>query len=736
MKKKLSLIFLLTLISSSAMAEDSWWERFWDFDSAQRAPAENIPEEKGIDTDSYRAPDRAPDRAPEDYRAPEKTNPAISGRDGWYADPQYTFKCIDPRTLQKCSGLTGTCENSDCPADQFCINTYNSNNELTDGNCVTPDADSIVKTCYQGKTIRTDFAVNGKYASVEEICPPTTPYCALQNSTPTCVTTQPVTTCTDSDSSDLTALQTWHASLQPISENGPLKSTLAPTNPATIAAYISSSNAGTVTANSQSYPDTCKNSAFLVETVCKNGEKSTYGIPCTAFDSTGTCEINDAGAGFCKLPPSDFDKDGLPDPKDNCPFVDNPDQKDTDGDGSGDACDNLCSVSVKGALKFKAISSGFEHVCAIEQNGSVWCWGNDEFGRLGNPAIDLPSNIPIKVAGLDQPAVAVSAGYSHTCAVMQDGSLRCWGSNSSIELGTITTKGEFSVYPLKVYSLKQQVLSVSAGQNFTCTLLQDSSVKCWGTNWTGSLGDGTNTGTGFPTSTNLDAKALSLSTAHWHACAILQDGSAQCWGGSENSNGKGFLGDGTNKSSNTPVSVKGLPQKALSLSAGGGGLSIGGHTCTLLQDGSIWCWGSGLVGQLGNGTAGTSALSPVKVKINEPAVSVSSGFSHTCAVMQDASLQCWGSNWYGELGNNLKALSDSYFPIKVQGLNQKVLSVSAGHDFTCTLLADGSAQCWGLNNYGQLGNGTFNTCPNDVPPLPTNPYADLPPIPKNPYSPY
>ncbi len=336
-------------------------------------------------------------------------------------------------------------------------------------------------------------------------------------------------------------------------------------------------------------------------------------------------------------------------------------------------------VPIYGLEDVQAISAGMTHTCALLKEGGLRCWGQNVYGQLGDGS-DLSSPWLLTPLGLDGGVAAVSAGSGHTCAVRQDGSLQCWGDNSRSQLGA-PLAGAAIPFPVEVPALAGPVDKLAAGGSHACALLQDSSVQCWGRNSFGQLGDGSQTGRAFPVTVGGLGGVTKLDAGSEHTCALLSDQTAQCWGGNQ----FGQLGDGSVASRSTPAAVTVLPS-----SSAVAGIAVGYyHTCAMLQGGSVQCWGDNGSGQLGDGSL-TSGVT-----------SLAAGRQHTCALMDDQTVKCWGSNGWNQLGNS-GAGSTSVAPVPVVGL-AGAQAISAGMDHTCALMDDQTVKCWGSDMERALG---------------------------------
>jgi alpha-tubulin suppressor-like RCC1 family protein len=323
----------------------------------------------------------------------------------------------------------------------------------------------------------------------------------------------------------------------------------------------------------------------------------------------------------------------------------------------------------------------------------VQCWGDNAFGQLGAEGQHWT---PVSVTGLASAVAAIAAGRDHTCALSTDGYVDCWGHNGNGQLNGYFAGSDSSV-PVRV-GLTNLVSAIAAGGDHSCALASNG-VWCWGSNNNGQLGNGTPGAAASPpvrvTGTNLN-NVGAIEAGLYHTCAIYTGGDVSCWG----SNEFGQLGDRSTTDRSAPVSVTGLAIQASSIALGDY------YTCALALGGGMQCWGENFYSQLGTGTNPWS-LEPVSVRSLPSAVSaIAAGDDHTCALTTEGAVDCWGWNTYGELGDGGAAQPGSGLPVAVAGLGSGVRAVAAGRYHACALTTGGGVKCWGRNQSGQLGDGT------------------------------
>ena len=343
------------------------------------------------------------------------------------------------------------------------------------------------------------------------------------------------------------------------------------------------------------------------------------------------------------------------------------------GDGTFNSSGAPVNVYDFGATQ---VATGAFHTCALRNNGNVACWGNNIWGQLGHPpSYDVPGHIdptkPVDVP-FTSGAIQVVAGYQHSCALMPDRTVWCWGWNLWGQLGLGDTSNRDS--PAQVPGLAG-VDEIAAGAAHTCARL-GGAVKCWGTNYYGQLGnDGSNGVYSSPQDVSGLSGAAQITAIAYHTCARLDDGTARCWG----DNGRGALGDGTMTSSKVPVAVKlgGSPLTGIAQIAAGAG-----WTCARVSGGKAMCWGGNSGGTLGNpDVIEAFSTEPVEVAGLTDVVKLAAGYAQVCAITGTGRVKCWGRGENGELGDGrtgLYGLPATVLLAPTAGVTATTLSASPG----------------------------------------------------------
>ena len=346
------------------------------------------------------------------------------------------------------------------------------------------------------------------------------------------------------------------------------------------------------------------------------------------------------------------------------------------------------------------ISVGWEHTCAVLQDGDLKCWGGNAGGQLGD-GTRIDKRLPLAVnLSTNLSTIAVAAASYHTCAIIADGSVRCWGTNSDGQVGDGTATDRLSPTLISLPTGKKAV-AISAGEMHTCAILDDGSLVCWGDNDFGQIGDNTTTDRNAPTRVHLPSNRSvdELSTGAYHSCVLLNDSSMHCWGKNEYSQ----VGSPGQYILQPSVVQFWINQTVLDIAAGGG------HTCALLNDSTVRCWGWNSDGQIGD-DSDNDRTTPREAHLPDgiTPVSVVAGYEHTCAILGDGSLRCWGRGNEGQIGDG--STRDREEPRTVYlPRHRTAAAVVAGKTHTCAILDDGVMRCWGSGLFGQLGlNSTYS----------------------------
>ncbi|MEI2775275.1 MAG: hypothetical protein V9G19_04745 [Tetrasphaera sp.] len=350
---------------------------------------------------------------------------------------------------------------------------------------------------------------------------------------------------------------------------------------------------------------------------------------------------------------------------------------------------------------FRVVVVGGDHTCGITTAGGVRCWGRNDTGQIGDGTRE-DRYVSTPVAGLSSGVASVSVGGSHTCAVMADGGVRCWGRNSKGQLGDGTRINR--LVPTVVPGLSG-IAAVRAGGAHTCAVTTGGQARCWGDNAYGQLGDGTTTLRLTPVAVAGLGPVRQISPSlDSHTCAVTTAGGVKCWG----LNYFGQLGDGTTTDRTRPVAVSGM----------GSGVSVvgaGGYfSCARTPAGAVRCWGYNASGQLGDGTRITRHR-PVAVSgyATGGVAGLAVGEDHACVKTTAGwPMMCWGANGSYQLGDGTP--TDHSRPHAVGNLRTGATSVTAGRYTSCAITPGNVAKCWGEGTYGKVGHGD-----EDYPGVPT-----------------
>ena len=367
--------------------------------------------------------------------------------------------------------------------------------------------------------------------------------------------------------------------------------------------------------------------------------------------------------------------------------------------------------------------ASWRNTCAIRNDGDLYCWGRNGNGQLGIGNMGSQEDghwrdRPTKTNNLGSDAISVSLGEQHTCAVLDTGVLKCWGRNNHGQVGVGGGGDKDAPQTVNVGS-GRTTTSVYLGYHHTCAILDDQSVKCWGRNSNGELGVGSSTSS-FNTPQTINSlgtgrHAISLALGQGFTCALLDDGSIKCWGADD----EGQRGDGGGSGSD----ISSPPSSAISLPAGRTAKQISAgefHVCALLDDASVVCWGKNAEGQLGDGST-TDRQAPVATSSFGSGHSVahlSAGYDHTCALLTDGGVRCWGSNNNGQLGDGTS--TDRTTPPSSDinlGSGYTAIGISSGGGHTCAMLNDGDMKCWGARGGGQVGDDSDFTSSDQKTPV-------------------
>ncbi len=401
-------------------------------------------------------------------------------------------------------------------------------------------------------------------------------------------------------------------------------------------------------------------------------------------------------------------------------------------------------ASDSNASLLKPLASSYNRTCAMSQTGVLKCWGLNDYGQLGlgdlvnrgGNAGDMGANLTAVDLGTGRSAKSVSMADWHTCAILDNDKVKCWGWNGDGELGLgdTNTRGDNpnemgDNLPYVDLGTGRTAKSIAAGGSHTCAILDNDKLKCWGYNMDGELGYEHNTdigdapgqmGDNLPyVNLGTGRTAKYITNAGHHTCALLDNGTVKCWG----HNGFGQLGVGHNSGFSHNAGSMGDNLAPIDLGTGRTAKAVisgGFFNCAILDNDKIKCWGRNNAGQLGLGDTANRGDDPNEMGDNLPYVDLGgsskvSGMTtrseHVCAtIMGNSKLKCWGVNDSGQLGlgdtanrgDDANEMGNNLPEVEL-GTSRSAKAVATGHAHTCTILDDYSVKCWGNGWTGMLG---------------------------------
>ena len=344
-------------------------------------------------------------------------------------------------------------------------------------------------------------------------------------------------------------------------------------------------------------------------------------------------------------------------------------------------------IGLTGTTRPKSVAAGGQHSLALKSDGTVSAWGYNLYGQIGDGTV-FDKYTHVSVSGLTG-VVAIAGGNEHSIALKSDGTVWAWGHNINGQLCDRTTTDRLTHVQAGGPTFNGAV-AIAAGSQHTTILKNDGTV--WGCG--SRVGDGTGYDSIIPVQAGSLANVIAIAAGGSHTLALKSDGTVWAWG----DNGYGHLGDGTTTARYTPVQVSGLTG-VIAISAGGY------HSAALKSDGTVWAWGWNGEGQLGNGT--TSDINPFPVQVTglTGVKAIAAGANYTKALKSDGTIWAWGAGYYGQLGDGTTV--SKYTPVQVNGLTGVSAIGSGEYQFhSIALKSDGTVWTWGYNYYGQLGDGT------------------------------
>jgi len=345
-------------------------------------------------------------------------------------------------------------------------------------------------------------------------------------------------------------------------------------------------------------------------------------------------------------------------------------------------------------IGYRGISAGLARACGLTTRGAAFCWGLVDGGQIGGGLLPEPSEVPLAVAGgVEFDMLATSA--NHTCGMTGAGVAYCWGRNTVGELGTGAVLAG-NLTPVAVAG-SHVYEWITVGATFSCGVTTGRDGLCWGNNFVGQLGIGSDEILS-PEPTPVAGGLLfsQIDGGGAFACGFTDSGAAHCWGVSW----LGSLGDGS------PIDLDAEIWSTVPVPVVGGlsfeRISVGDYfACGLTADGRLYCWGDNRWGQVGDGTT-ESISTPTDAATSLTVAQVTTGGHHACVLTTDGEAYCWGRNQHGQLGDG--TLAERHTPTPV-ATDLRFNDIAAGHSFTCAVTQSDEVHCWGRGTNGQLGNG-------------------------------
>ena len=390
--------------------------------------------------------------------------------------------------------------------------------------------------------------------------------------------------------------------------------------------------------------------------------------------------------------------------------------------GCGDSVNNNHTTVQGSFLPWVSVANSFNNTLGLRSDNTLWAWGSNQYGQLGfekDPADTFPNvNTPVWInptQGLLGTWQEISVGEFHFMALSGDGTLWTWGFNGNGQLGDGSTTNRINPIAVSSPILGQTWISISAGAYHSLGLLSDGTLWGWGSNSDGQLGNGSGGMTNTPVTVSVagvtGTKWVSMRTGISHSLGLRDDGTLWAWGAGNN----GQLGDGSNSGKSAPVAVSvtnvsGTQWTEISVGSGIPSFSLG-----IRNDGTLWAWGEITAG-LGDGI-NVQQNTPVQVSTTGVSgtkwISIASGAEHALGLRDDGTLWAWGGNTNGQLGTGSTILQAT--PVKISSPTpRKWWGISGGGHHSMGMTSDGAMWGWGYNSEGQLGNGTFSPAHSPV----------------------